>query len=306
MRLNQLDLNLFVVFDTIYAKRSLTRAAEVLCITQPAVSNALARLRKMFNDPLFVSTNKGMTPTPVAESVVGQVAEALRLLNLSVQEGQVFVPEKATKTFRLSMSDLAETLLLPALGKALATLAPAIRIESYYSPRQDLARELASGLVDLAIDAPLVNDPQLNHCALISSRYVCMLRRGHPLAGKPLSLDDYLSLGHIHVSSRRQGQGYVDAALNRLGCQRTIMMRVPHYTVAPEIVLQTDLALSAPLQLCADYDVSICELPFPLAPMELHMYWQRTADQDRANQWLRELLRRLSDEAELPPTPTAD
>jgi DNA-binding transcriptional LysR family regulator len=290
MRLNQVDLNLFVVFETIYEKRNLTRAAEVLSISQPAVSNALARMRKTFNDQLFVSTPQGMVPTPVAQNIIGRVGEALQLLNASVQEAELFLPAAASKVFRVSMNDLTETLLLPALGDVLQREAPGIRIESYFSKRKDVARELANGTLDLAIDAPLIDDPQLLHGPLMSERYVCMLRRGHPLAGQPLTLDNYLALGHVHMSSRREGQGHVDAALNALGRQRNIRMRVQHYMVAPLIALRTDLALTAPLGLVQGTDALLLELPFALPALQWHLYWHRSADRDQANTWLRDKL----------------
>ena len=290
MRLNQVDLNLFVIFDTIYAKRNLTRAAEVLSISQPAVSNALARMRKTFNDPLFVSTPQGMVPTPVAQNIVGRVGEALQLLNASVQEAGQFSPASAEKVFRVSMNDLTETLLLPALGDVLQREAPGIRIESYFSNRRDVARELATGALDLAIDAPSSIDPQLRHGPLMSERYVCMLRRGHPLAGQKLTLENYLALGHIHISSRREGLGHVDAALHLLGKPRNIRMRVQHYMVAPLIALRTDLALTAPLGLMRGIDAIQLELPFALPAMEWHLYWHRSADRDQANRWLRDKL----------------
>lgn len=287
MRLNQVDLNLFVVFETIYAKRNLTRAAEVLCISQPAVSNALTRMRKTFNDQLFVSTPQGMVPTPVAENIVGRIGEALQLLNSSVQEADLFQPTSAQKVFRVSMNDLTETLLLPALGEVLQLQAPGIRIESYFSNRRDLPQELAAGAVDLAIDVPLINDPQLRHGPLMSERYVCMLRKGHPLADQTLSLENYLALGHIHISSRREGLGHVDAALNKLGKPRKIQMRVQHYMVAPLIAMRTDLALTAPLGLVQGYDAIQLELPFELPALEWHLYWHSSADRDPANAWLR-------------------
>lgn len=290
MRLNQVDLNLFVVFETIYAKRNLTRAAEILCISQPAVSNALSRMRKTFNDQLFVSTPQGMVPTPVAENIVGRIGEALQLLNTSVQEANVFLPANAQKVFRVSMNDLTETLLLPALGEMLQREAPGIRIESYFSNRRDVSRELAAGGIDFAIDAPLINDPQLCHVPLMSERYVCMLRKGHPLADQPLSLENYLALGHIHISSRREGLGYVDTALNTLGTPRKIQMRVQHYMVAPLVAMHTDMALTAPLRLLQGYDAIHLELPFELQTMDLHLYWHRSADRDQANAWLRDKL----------------
>jgi DNA-binding transcriptional LysR family regulator len=290
MRLNQVDLNLFVVFETIYAKRNLTRAAEVLCISQPAVSNALSRMRKTFNDQLFVSTSQGMVPTPVAENIVGRVSEALQLLNASVQEADLFLPANAQKVFRVSMNDLTETLLLPALGDVLQRQAPGIRIESYFSNRRDVSRELAAGRLDLAIDAPLIDDPQLQHGPLMSERYVCMLRKGHPLADQALTLENYLALGHIHISSRREGLGHVDAALSKLGVPRKIQMRVQHYMVAPLIAMRTDLALTAPSRLVQGYDAVQLELPFALPTMDLHLYWHRSADRDHANAWLRDQL----------------
>jgi DNA-binding transcriptional LysR family regulator len=290
MRLNQVDLNLFVVFEAIYAKRNLTRAAEVLCISQPAVSNALMRMRKTFNDQLFVSTPQGMVPTPVAENIAGRVGEALQLLNASVQEADLFQPATAQKVFRVSMNDLTEALLLPALGEILKLQAPGIRIESYFSNRRDVPRELAAGALDLAIDAPLINDPQLLHGPLRSERYVCMLRKGHPLADQTLSLKNYLSLGHIHISSRREGLGHVDTVLNKLGEVRKIQMRVQHYMVAPLIAMRTDLALTAPLGLVQGYDAIQMELPFELPSQEWHLYWHRSADRDQANAWLRDKL----------------
>lgn len=294
MRLNQVDLNLFVVFETIYAKRNLTRAAEVLCISQPAVSNALLRMRKTFNDQLFVSTPQGMVPTPVAENIVGRVGEALRLLNASVQEADLFLPINSQRVFRVSMNDLTEALLLPVLGEMLQRQAPGIRIESYFISRRDVPRELAAGALDLAIDTPLIDAPQLCHGPLMSERYVCMLRRGHPLADQTLSLENYLGLGHIHVSSRREGLGHVDAALNKLGKPRKIQMRVQHYMVAPLIAMRTDLALTVPLGMAQGYDTIQLELPFELPALESHLYWHRSADQDQANVWLRDKLLQLA------------
>lgn len=293
MRINQVDLNLFVVFDAIYAKRNLTRAAEVLCITQPAVSNALSRMRKAFNDPLFISTPKGMVPTPVAENIAGRVGEALQLLNTSLQQGDQFVPASAQNVFRVSMNDSSETRVLPALGQILQQQAPGIRIESYYTSRRDVPRDLASGSLDMAIDAPLINDPQLCHGPLMSERYICMLRKDHPLASKTLKLKDYLALGHIHVSSRRQGLGHVDSVLAKLGVSRKIQMRVQHYMVAPTIVQRSNLALTVPVRLAQIYDAKILELPFEVPPLEWHLYWHRSADLDQANTWLREILLRL-------------
>lgn len=288
MRLPQMDLNLFQVFDAIYGKRNLTRAAEILCITQPAVSNALARMRRALNDPLFISTPQGMVPTPLADNIAGHVGEALQLLNAAFSQGETFVPATSRKIFRVSMPDLAESLLLPVLGEALQHEAPGIRIESYYTGRSDIPLELANGNVHLAIDAPLIDDPQVRQTPLPSDRHACMLRPEHPFAGDSLTLEDYLALDHIHISSRRHGLGHVDTALRKLGRRRSIRMRVQHYLVAPLIALRTDLALTAPLRLLQGYDARRFELPFELPPLEWHCYWHRSMDHDQANIWLRD------------------
>ncbi|RQS11089.1 LysR family transcriptional regulator [Burkholderia sp. Bp9002] len=293
MRLSKIDLNLFVVFDAIYSKRNLTRAAELLSLTQPAVSNALARLRKTLNDPLFVSTPAGMVPTPMAENIVGRVREALQLLDASAHEGDVFDPASSERVFRLSMSDLTEALLMPALGELLQLHAPRMQVRSYYMDRGELPTALANGSVDIAIDSAMIGDANLHQALLVRDRYACMIRRDHPFRGDVLTLDDYLAMGHIHVSSRRKGSGHVDAELARLGQRRNIQMRVQHYMVAPLIAMRGDLALTAPLRLLRSYPARVLELPFELPDLEYCCYWHRSADRDHANQWLRERLTQL-------------
>jgi DNA-binding transcriptional LysR family regulator len=301
MPLSRIDLNLFIVFEAVYRTRNLTRAAELLFITQPAVSNALARMRKTFDDPLFVSTPAGMVPTPVSENIIGRVREALQLLDSSTHAGERFDPATSQRTFRLSMNDLTEALLLPALEEVLQRLAPGIRIESYFTTRREVPEALASGEVHLAIDAPLIDDPQLEQAPLGSDRYACLVRQDHPFAKKKLTLDDYLSLGHIHVSSRRQGPGLVDTELNKLGQRRNILTRVQHYLVAPLIAMRTDLALTAPLTLLQRYDARILKLPFDLPSLESHGYWHRSVAGDPAHRWLREQIARLMRKKNLQP-----
>ncbi|KXU83767.1 LysR family transcriptional regulator [Paraburkholderia monticola] len=304
MRLPKLDLNLFVVFESIYEKRNLTRVAEALFITQPAVSNALARMRKAFDDPLFVSTPSGMVPTPLTENIIGRVREALQLLEASASEGDVFVPATSRRTFRLSMPDLTEAILLPLLGEVLQQQAPGMSIESYFTPRSDVSSALATRKIDFAIDVPLIDDPQLHQAPLGSDHYACMLRPDHPFEGDALTLDDYLALGHIQVSSRRQGSGLVDAELRKLGRERRIQMRVQHYMVAPLVALRTDLALTAPMHLLQRQEARILELPFELPKLEWHLYWHRSSEQDQASIWLGgkivEILSGLAATPELP------
>lgn len=290
MKLDRVDLNLFVIFDTIYTERNLTRSAEVLHVTQPAVSNALNRLRDVFQDELFIRQPRGMVPTPVAENSIGHVRQALTLLNFSLNEGAAFDPQRTEKTFSLSMNDLSEMLLLPRLVQNLKQRAPQICLRNFYVGREDLVKELTAGQVDLAIDVPLVNDPNLLHQPISKEEYVCVLRHGHPLLKKRLLLKDYLALEHVHVSSRRTGAGFVDLTLGKMGRQRQIAVRVQHYIAAPAIIAGTDMALTVPKALAHHFELPCVALPFELDSLDWHMYWHKSADNDRANRWLREQL----------------
>lgn len=289
MNLSKVDLNLFVVFDAIYTEANLTRAGQIVGITQPAVSNALARLRETFNDPLFVRTAQGMVPTPMAQNIIGPVRNALALLRVSVQESHLFNPAQANKTFRISMSDLVEALLLPPVLRRLRHHAPGVTIESYLCKRRETTKELAAGRLDFAVDAPLNTDPQVRHIKLMEDRYVCAMRQGHPLEGVPLTLDAYLAQAHIHVSSRRNGLGEVDLALGKMGLQRKITLRSQHYMMTSQVLQQTDMVITVPEHFARRHG-----LPFSLLPMaevsrvESHLYWHESTEQDPANKWMRE------------------
>jgi DNA-binding transcriptional LysR family regulator len=289
MNLNKVDLNLFIVFDAIYTEANLTRAGQIVGITQPAVSNALARLRETFNDPLFVRTAQGMVPTPMAQNIIGPVRNALQLLRVSVQESRTFNPAEANKTYRISMTDLTETVILPLLFQRLRRLAPTVQIESFLAKRRETTKELAAGRLDFAVDAPLNTDPQVRHVKLMEDRYVCAMRRGHPLAKDKISLDEYLSLSHIHISSRRSGLGYVDLSLGKMGIQRKVILRSQHYLMASTVLHGTDLAITVPERFARRHDLHYVELPVQGVPsLETHLYWHESTDQDPANRWMRE------------------
>lgn len=290
MRLPALDLNLFVVFEAIYDERNLTRAAQVLSVTQPAVSNSLKRLRQVFDDPLFIRTPHGVTPTPVADSISGPVKQALNLLNLSLTEGQSFDPSRSEKTFRLSVHDYGEAILVPKLIEQVAALAPGVSIECYPTLRGDLEHELASGSLDLALDIPVYSAPRLFRHQLSTERYRCMVRKDHPIANQAMTLETYLELDHVHVSGRRKGMGHVDMALETLGLHRNIRLRMKNYIAAPLVVASTDLAVTLPGSLAAIAELQEFDMPFDVEPLHQFLYWHESTDRDQASIWMRTLI----------------
>lgn len=288
MHLNMIDLNLFVVFDTIFQERNLTRASEVLNVTQPAISNALTRLRAVFGDPLFVRTGHAMVPTPVAQNLAGPVRQALRQLQGSLDQLGQFDPTRSEKVFQISVGEAAAAVLLPGLVRAVRAEAPLVKIHTYQVDRHEIALELAAGSLDFAIDIPQLAKSELNAIRIWQDRYVCILRRDHPLARRRLTMERYLALDHVTVSSRRRGRSLVDIALQRLGWQARNLLRVSHVEAAIHAVMESDMAAAVALSTARLYDVAVRELPFDTAPLEQILYWHKNADLDPANIWMRE------------------
>ena len=291
MNLKETDLNLFIAFDVIYTEKNLTKAGQVLGITQPAVSNALSRLRELFGDDLFIRTSKGMIPTPVANQIIKDVRSALSLIQNTISETEKFNPSIAEMTFKISIGDSSEYRLLPLLIKELAEIAPKIKVETYLTPRKDAPRELASGTIDFSIDPPVHSDPHLRHEKIYEEDYVMIVRKDHPILNlKEITIEDYLKLSHIHISNRKTGLGHVDMALYRLGLSRDISLRAQHFLVAPYIVEQSDLAITTTKGFAVDRDLAWRELPFEIEPLILHLYWHEAKDSDPSTKWMKDLM----------------
>lgn len=291
MNLKETDLNLFIAFDVIYTEKNLTKAGQVLGITQPAVSNALSRLRELFGDDLFIRTSKGMIPTPVANQIIKDVRSALSLIQNTISETEKFDPSIAEMTFKISIGDSSEYRLLPLLIKELAEIAPRIKVETYLTPRKDAPRELASGSIDFSIDPPVHTDPHLRHEKIYEEDYVMIVRKDHPILSlKEITIEDYLKLSHIHISNRKTGLGHVDMALYRLGLSRDISLRAQHFLVAPYIVEQSDLAITTTKGFAVDRDLAWREVPFEIEPLILHLYWHEAKDSDPSTKWMKDLM----------------
>jgi DNA-binding transcriptional LysR family regulator len=288
MNLRAIDLNLLPVFEAVYVSRSLTRAAETLNMTQPAASNALARLRAAFDDELFVRAGRGMSPTPAAQALIAPVREALGRLRAGLESRDAFEPAHSERVFNIAGRDVAGSALLPMLARALEA-APGVRVQCHPVDRADIGRELASGRLDFAIDVPVLARPELESAVLFKDRYVLALRRGHARARGRLTLKDFVQLRHILVSSRRAGRTLIEAALAREGERLKPAMRLDHYQPAFHTVMASDLAVAAPASLARRYDVAVRPLPFAAPELETLLFWRRDAD-EAASRWAREAI----------------
>jgi len=287
MNLRGIDLNLLPIFEAIYTERSLTRASEVLHVTQPALSNALVRLRRAFGDPLFIRSGRGMTPTTEAEQLIGPVRDAMARLRAGLDRGQGFDPKSSERAFNIAAGEVATSALAPTLANSLLVEAPRVRFFFHQTDRAAIALELAARRLDFAIDIAALAQPDLESRPFLEDPYVCVLRRGHPSARRRLTLDLLLRLTHIAVSSRRGGRTVVDLALNRIGERLRPVMRFPHYAPAFHVVTTTDFALIAPLSLARIHDVVIRPLPLEGLNLTLYLHWRRDTDKDPATVWAR-------------------
>lgn len=290
MNMKDVDLNLFIVFDAIYSEGNLTRAGQIVGITQPAVSNALSRLRHAFGDELFVRTSQGMVPTPIAQNIITPVRKALQLLRTSIQDSEVFTPATSDKQFRISLTGLADNLLIPGMSNRLEKAAPQTAIHSYRITRREIANELAAGNIDLAVDVPFTTSPQVKSKELFVEEMVVVVRKDHPILKQPFNLEAYLELRHINVSGRRLGLSVVDLELGKRGMTRNIALRVQNNAFVPAIVKRTNLAWTTTSQYARQFDLALLPVPVQLPPQEIYLYWHESADKDPANIWMRQQL----------------
>jgi len=304
MHISRIDLNLFIVFEAIYAEGSITRASAKMNLTQPAISHALNRLRQLFGDPLFERQGHVMAPTPLARSIIAPVRQSLRGFELTLNGAERFDPASSERTFSLALRDVLEASVLPPLMAQVERDAPSIGISTVQVGRRELESELAAGTLDAAIDILLPLSAEIRHTRLVMDKTVVLVRKGHPLLRKSaLDMEKYLQLEHILASSRRRGPGLEDMELSRHGLQRKIRLRCQHYFAACRVVSQSDLALTMPERLARVVNQQFRNqiLPFPLQmpALDIYLYWHANVDNDPASQWLRQQITQVMSELEI-------
>ncbi|OAI52990.1 hypothetical protein AYO46_03905 [Betaproteobacteria bacterium SCGC AG-212-J23] len=287
MNVQDVDLNLLRVFDAVLHESGVTPAAARLGLTQPAVSNALARLRKLFGDPLFVRTPTGMDATPFARELAAPVRQALALLESALAHGPGFDPASTTRAFRFYMSDLGQIEFLPPLIERVEQRAPGVRLEAVALDVEDIAGALAAGTLDLAVGFLPALGPPIQRRALFRDPYVCLMRADHEI--QSMTRKRFLGASHVLVSYRG-GHRVIEEAFERAGVR--VALRVPHFTVAPMVLERTDLVLTLPARVARVFERGgkLKSLPVPLQiPVaDVGVHWHERFEADPGNRWLRE------------------
>ncbi|NVO15063.1 MAG: LysR family transcriptional regulator [Rhodoplanes sp.] len=291
IHLRAVDLNLLVVLDAVAAERSVTRAAERLHLTQPAVSHALGRLRALFDDPLFVRTPGGLEPTARALRLAERVAAVLAEIGDVLAPGDGFDPATSRRRFTVGMSDYAAFVILPRLSARLRATAPGVEMVVRHTSHAQGFALLEDGGAELIVGSFPKAPARIIREKLFDERFLCAARSGHPAFAQKLTLRRYAGLDHLQVSLSGEPSGMVDAALRRHGTSRKVVLTVGHFLVAPEILAATDLIATEPARLLAPaaarLGLATAATPLPLPGFEVVQAWPRRLGTDAGLAWLR-------------------
>lgn len=290
--IRNLDINLLKAFDALSDERSVTRAAERLSLTQPAVSGMLTRLRECFDDPLFTRAQRGIVPTQraleLARPVKTILAEVLELL-----QPRRFNPGRAEMTITIAATDYALRAVVVPFIAALRLQAPGIRVAVLPVDHQHLTAQFARGLVDVALVTPETTPAELHATPLYDEHYVCLLRADHPLAqSETLSLDAFCSLDHALISYFGDSfRGVTDEALASIGRSRRVTLSVCSFLILPEILRVSDLISVVPRRLALNKTgLKIYPPPLDIQGFTKSMVWHERTHRDAGYCWLRNLL----------------
>jgi DNA-binding transcriptional LysR family regulator len=287
-----LDLNLLIVFEAIYSAGNISHAANHLAMSQPAVSNALARLRDLIGDPLFVRANRGVEPTSKARQMIGPVRDALALIKRQFDGGDQIDLATFNRRFRVLMIDTLEPLLVPPILKLIIEKAPGISIESVSGYRVDFVNEILMGTLDLAFYVFPVNAPDIVTVPICPVDVVIIARRGHPRIGKTLDLETLKSLKQVTLIPEMRALTHVDKDMVAHQVPRNVVYMVNRLWSMPPIVERSDLIGILPRrfveEVSGNFDIVSYEAPVKLSEQYLYMLWHAKNEHDPGHKWLRE------------------
>ena len=310
MNIANVDLNLLVYLDVLLREKNVTRAAEELGISQPAMSNGLKRIRELFSDPILVRTSDGMTPTERAKELQPLIRSVINASEQVILPKSSFDPKSSNRIFRIMASDYGETTLIPVLLTELSKKAPTIRLD-IMTPSDVSFPDVERGKVDLVINR-FDNLPLSFHQSLLwNDGFSCVVNSKNPIR-KLWNLDTYLKAKHVWVSKTGMGVGvgvspdtfqklgWVDDALEKIGKKRNISIFTRHYQAALILGGQENLIVTLPskaaMQVQDNKSFSVLEPPFHIPKMQLKMLWSPLLQNDPGHKWMRQLIKSISDD----------
>jgi DNA-binding transcriptional LysR family regulator len=302
-RVDELDLNLLPYFNELMKERKVSKVAEALGVSQPAVSNALKRLRGALGDDLFLRTTHGMEPTTLARQLAEPVAYAMDTIRAAMSQQVEFDPAVADRRFSIGLSDLGEMYFLPPLLDRIMQQAPNVSITTIRNNPATLKEDMEHGRVDVFVGV----SPQLQGSffrqRLYREHYVCAFRKEHPFERKAMSLSDYTSYDHVVVAAGHD-HSEVDKLIERKGVERRIRLTVPHLNAAGYILQSTDLLATVPSKMCRiiseQFGLRHCPHPVAIPEISVGIFWHAAVHRDPANQWLRRMIFELFSEIPQP------
>jgi DNA-binding transcriptional LysR family regulator len=292
MNIREADLNLLCILDALLRLRSVSRAAEDLGMSQPAVSFSLNKLRILFKDPLFIRAARGMRPTPRAEELAGPLQEVLDKIKSGLLTPTRFDPATTQRRFTFNMADVGELVFLPALRARLEAAAPGANIKTVSTPPSELEEAMRSGEVDLVVGYfPDLQGAAVYQQRLFSHSFVCIVRKDHPRIGSQLTRNRFLEEGHAVVQQEGKSHELFEQALADQGLARRVVISIPHFLAIPLIIAESDLIVTVPYAVARSFarmaDLKMLPPPIQVQRADLKQYWHARFHHDPANQWIR-------------------
>ena len=294
MNLKDVDLNLLVVFNELHKHRRVSAVAGSLGLSQPGVSNALSRLRKLLGDELFLRTSRGMVPTPYAESLAQPIADALGALQGTLNARVAFDPARSERAFVIGVNDVGETYFLPRLMRALDQVAPGVTIRTVRTTSIDVRDEMERGRMDLAMGFLPGLKGGFFQRRLFRQPYVCIFRQDHPLARSGVSARQFRAAEHVAIVSEGTGHGVVDEVIARAGIRRRLRLTVPHFMAVGPVLQATDMIAVVPQRFadcaCGPFGLAAAPCPVKIPESVINVFWHARNHREAANQWLRQVV----------------
>ena len=301
--LRSTDLNLLVALQAILKRRNVSRAAEDMGVTQPAMSNTLSRIRELFDDQILVRGPTGFVLTKRAQELEKKIGATLEGVAALFSAQQEFDPLKSDRVCALSVTDYAEATVVPKIIEAFGREAPNCRLSIRKIPAYTPYEALANGDLELCIAYSVSSHAGLKVLKLRSDRFVCIARKNHPLIGKTLSLERYLQLSHalvnpVAVSPEDEFTGLVDDLLKKTGASRRVVVSIPDFHLATKVAAASDYVVTLAeglVEVSAEKDrISVYPCPVKLHAFETNLLWHERSDSDPALRWFRRLIGRVS------------